>query len=76
MIGEVTYCLITHTLVIQFKVTFVEHFSLHQFSVEIHGKCETLVHGIQMMLDLHLDWVVLQADVHNAFNSMSWLANI
>ncbi len=28
-IGEVTYCLVTHTLVIQFKYTIVEHFSPH-----------------------------------------------
>jgi len=30
-----------------------------------------MVHGIQMMLDLHLDWVVLQVDIHNSFNLVS-----
>jgi hypothetical protein len=24
------------------------------------------------MLDLHLDWVVLHVNVHNAFNSVAW----
>jgi hypothetical protein len=33
-----------------------------------------MVHGIQVMLDLHLDWVVLHVDVHNAFNLVSLLA--
>lgn len=32
------------------------------------------VHNIQAMLDLHLGREVLQVDVHNIFNSMSWLA--
>ncbi len=40
----------------------------------IRDGCETMVHGIQMMLDLHPNWVVLQVDVHNAFNSVSQLA--
>jgi hypothetical protein len=35
------------------------------------GKCKIMVHNIQTMLDLHLDWVVLQMDVLNAFNSVS-----
>jgi hypothetical protein len=39
----------------------------------IHGRCEIVVHGIQKMLDLHLNWVVLEVNVHNAFNLVSWL---
>jgi hypothetical protein len=31
----------------------------------------TVVHGIQMMLDLHLNWVVLQVDIRNSFNLVS-----
>jgi hypothetical protein len=37
MISEGTYCLVAHTLVIQFKGTFMENFSLHQFGVVIRG---------------------------------------
>ncbi len=37
MIGKRTYCLIAHTLVFQFKGTFMENFSLHQFGVMIRG---------------------------------------
>jgi hypothetical protein len=51
----------------------MEHFNFHQFDVTICGRCETVVHGIWVMLDLHLDRVVLQVDVRNAFNSVSWL---
>ncbi len=27
-----------------------------------------MVHGIRVTLDAHLDWVVLQVDITNAFN--------
>jgi len=72
MIGEVTYRLIACTLVIWFRDTFVEHFNLHQFGVVTCDRCEKMFHGIQTMLNLHIDWVVLKVDVYNAFNLMSW----
>ncbi len=68
-IGEVTYCLVVCTLAIQFRDTFTIHFGPHQFGVAIHSKCE--IHDVRAMLDLHPNWVVLQVDAHNAFNSMS-----
>jgi hypothetical protein len=49
----------------------MKHFSPHQFGVTTFGKCEIMVCGIQTMLNLHPNWVVLQMNVHNAFNSMS-----
>jgi hypothetical protein len=52
----------------------MEHFSPHQFGVTIHDESEIMVHGVWAMSHLHLDWVVLQVDVHNAFNLMSWSA--
>ncbi len=67
----VTYHLVAHTLAIQFKNILINHFSLHQFGVVTCGRCEIVVHDVQEMLDLHPHWVVLQVDVHNAFNSMS-----
>jgi len=33
-----------------------------------------MVHGIWTMLNLHINWVVLQANVCNTFNLMSWSA--
>jgi hypothetical protein len=45
-ISEVIYCLITHTLVIQFKDVLVEHFNLHQFGATTFCECETIIHGI------------------------------
>ncbi len=60
MIREVIYQLITHTLAIQFKDTFVEDFNPHQFGVATLGGSEMVVHGVKVMLDLHPKWVVLQ----------------
>jgi len=34
-------------------------------------KCEMVVHGVHVVLDLHLDWVVLEVHVCSAFNSIS-----
>jgi hypothetical protein len=63
VIRKVIYQLVTRTLAIQFKDTFVKHFTPHQFGVATLSRCETVVHGIRAMLDLHLEWVVLQVDV-------------
>jgi hypothetical protein len=49
----------------------VKHFSFHHFSVVIRDGCETMVHSIRGMLNLHPDWAVLQVDVRNAFNFVS-----
>ncbi|KAL2613061.1 hypothetical protein R1flu_024753 [Riccia fluitans] len=40
----------------------------------MRGDCETIIHGLCAILDLHLDWVVLQVDIQNAFNIVSWEA--
>jgi len=47
------------------------HLLLHQFGVAVRGICEVVVHSIQAILNVHLDWVVLQVDMVNAFNSIS-----
>ncbi len=54
-----TYCLVARILAIQFKNISGEHFSFHQFGVTICDGCEIVVHGVQTVLDLHLNWVVL-----------------
>jgi hypothetical protein len=59
MIRKVIYQLVIHTLAIQFKNTFVKHFSPHQFGVATPGWCEIVVDGVRAMLDIHLEWVVL-----------------
>jgi hypothetical protein len=33
--------------------------------------CNIMFHGVRAMLDLHLEWVVLQVDVRNMFNLIS-----
>jgi hypothetical protein len=58
-IREVIYSLITRTLPIQLKNTFVEYFNPHQFKVATLGGCEIMVHGVKVILDLHFNWVVL-----------------
>jgi len=37
----------------------------------VKGGCEAMVHGIQVALDVHFNYVVLQMDVVNAFNIIS-----
>ncbi len=44
---------------------FTKYFSLHQFGVITHVKCETMVHDVRVMLDLHPNWVMLQVDVYS-----------
>jgi hypothetical protein len=46
VINELPYCLVAHTLAIQFRGTIVKHFYLYQFGVVTHGECETVVHGV------------------------------
>ncbi len=58
-------------LCLQFCNAFTTHFSPHQFRVAIKGGCEAIIHDISCTLDLHLDWVVLQLDMANAFNLVS-----
>jgi hypothetical protein len=70
IVGETLYQFTSRTLCFQFHESFVTHFSPHQFGVATKGGCEVVIHGIKWTLDLHLDWVVLQLDVANTFNSM------
>ncbi len=72
--NEVTYRLVAHTLIIQFKEILAEHFNPYQFGITTYGGCEVVVHGIQTMLNFHPNWVVLHVDVFNTFNLMSQLA--
>jgi hypothetical protein len=46
-------------------------FNLHQFGVAMVGRCETMVHGVKAMLNLHPEWVVLQMDIQNMFYLVS-----
>ncbi len=50
----------------------IVHFSfvVHRFGMAIKGGCEAMVHDIRSVLDVHLNWVVLQVDVMKVFNSI------
>ncbi len=65
------YQLVVHTSVIQFKDTFAKYFSPHQFGVATSCECDTMVHEVKTMLNLHSKWVVIQMDIQNTFNSIS-----
>ncbi|KAL2631938.1 hypothetical protein R1flu_016624 [Riccia fluitans] len=73
-IGEVLYRLVARPLGFQFRETLANHFSPLQFGLAMHGGCKIIIHGLHPTLDLHLDWVVLQVDIQNAFNTISWEA--
>jgi hypothetical protein len=56
---EVLSQLVSKALCFQFHDTFSTHLSPHQFGVAIRGKCEKMVHGIQVTLNAHPKWVML-----------------
>jgi hypothetical protein len=47
---------------------------MHQFNMVVKGDCEVVVCSIQAVLDVHLNWMLFQVDVANAFNTISWKA--
>jgi hypothetical protein len=69
--GETLYQFTSRFLCFQFRDAFATHFSPHQFKVAIKGGYETIIHGIKCTSDFHPDWVVLQLELINAFNSVS-----
>ncbi len=60
----------SRTFCFQFHNAFAVHLSPHQFGVAIKGAYEVVVHKIWASLNVHLDWVVLQVDIVNAFNNV------
>jgi len=42
----------------------------HQFGVLTFGGYETIHFGIRALFDLHINWVVMQIDIENAFNNI------
>jgi hypothetical protein len=70
VVGEVLYLDTSHTLCHQICDVFVTHFSPHQFGLATKGGYETIIHDTKCTLDLHLNWVVLQLNMVNVFNSM------
>ncbi|KAL2644887.1 hypothetical protein R1flu_012474 [Riccia fluitans] len=55
-------------------MALADHFSPLEFGMARHGGCKTIIHGLHATLDLHPDWIVLQVDIQNAFNTISWEA--
>jgi hypothetical protein len=49
---------------------FFFHLLPHQFGGAVTGGCKVVVHGIQAVLDVHPNWVVLQVNVMNIFNTI------
>ncbi|KAL2653409.1 hypothetical protein R1flu_021537 [Riccia fluitans] len=73
-VGEVHYRLVACSLGFQFRETLVDHFNPLQFGVAMRGGCETIIHDLHATLDLHPDWIILQVDIRNTFNNVSWEA--
>jgi hypothetical protein len=63
VVGEVLYQLVNKTLFLQFCDTFFIHLLFHHFSMANKGRCEAVVHGIWIILNIHPNWVVLHANV-------------
>ncbi|CAI5534033.1 unnamed protein product [Closterium sp. Naga37s-1] len=71
-IGEVLPRLLSRCVTLHFKQQIRDFFlpSL-QFGVTVSAGIEVMAHAVQSALSLHPDWVVLEVDVANAFNSFS-----
>ncbi|CAI5968500.1 unnamed protein product [Closterium sp. NIES-64] len=71
-IGEVLPRLLSRCVTLIYKQQIREFFlpSL-QFGVAVPAGIEAMAHAVQAALSLHPDWVVLELDVANAFNSFN-----
>ncbi len=56
-----------HSLCLWFCDVFFFHMSPHQFGMAIKGGYKVVVHNIQIVLDVHIDWMVFKVDVMNGF---------
>jgi hypothetical protein len=72
IVGKVFLWLISHSIILQLWRPFHEHLSPHQFGVSTPGGCEAILFSIWAILDLHPDWAMMQVDVENVFNKVSW----
>jgi hypothetical protein len=70
IVSEVFLWLISHFIVLQHGGPFQKHLSPHQFGVSTPKGYEAIPFNIQALFDLHPDWVVIQINVNNIFNSV------
>jgi hypothetical protein len=67
VVHEVIYWLVNRALCLYFCDVFFIHLSPHQFGVAIKGGCEMVVYDVWVILDIHLNQVVIHVDVANIF---------
>ncbi len=70
ILGKVFLRLISCSIVLHLRGSIQEHLSPHQFGVLTFGGYETIHFGIRTLFDLHINWVVMQIDIENAFNNI------
>ncbi|CAI5525445.1 unnamed protein product [Closterium sp. Naga37s-1] len=71
-IGEVLPRLLSRCITLLFKQQMRETFLPHlQFGVAVPAVIEIMSHAVCSAFSLHPDWVVLQLDIANAFNSFN-----
>ncbi|GJP43967.1 hypothetical protein CLOM_g3365 [Closterium sp. NIES-68] len=71
-IGEVLPHLLSRCVTLHYKQQIRDFFlPCLQFGVAVPAGIEVMAHAVQSALSLHPEWVVLQLDVANAFNSVS-----
>jgi hypothetical protein len=63
VIGKMFFQPINHSIVLQLWGPFQEHLSPHQFGVLTPRGYEAIFFGIQDLVDLHLDWAMMQIDI-------------
>ena len=70
-IAEVLRRTSAKALCYQLKAKFANFFAPIQHGVATEGGSELVTHNVQLLLDANPDWVLLQTDMSNAFNSVS-----
>jgi hypothetical protein len=75
-VAEVFQRLISRAIALQMRDTFQEHFSPLQYAVATSAGCETIVAGVQALLEADPELLVLQVNMANAFNEVdAWLSS-
>ena len=70
-IGEVLARLIGRAIALQTRGALARHLSPHQVGVGVKSGGEQVIHDLRAFLDVHPNWVVVNVDVSNAFNTLA-----
>ena len=71
VVGEAIMRQTGRVMVLTNSVRFRTFFQPYQFGVGVPGGAEQIIHSTRLAVQAHPGWVVFQADLSNAFNTIS-----